>query len=60
MWQRAMKLDYTPIVHVAKVKPKAERCGRSVGVFQAGAEAYQAVSLQTQSRRITWGQRHSE
>ncbi len=24
MWQRAMKLDYTPIVHVAKVKPKAE------------------------------------
>lgn len=24
MWQRAMKLDYTPIVHVAKVKPKKE------------------------------------
>lgn len=24
MWQRAMKLDYTPIVHVAKVKPKQE------------------------------------
>lgn len=24
MWQRAMKLDYTPIVHVAKVKPKTE------------------------------------
>lgn len=24
MWQRAMKIDYTPIVHVAKVKPKAE------------------------------------
>ena len=24
MWQRAMKLDYTPIVHVAKVKPKSE------------------------------------
>lgn len=24
MWQRAMKLDYTPIVHVAKVKPKME------------------------------------
>lgn len=24
MWQRAMQLDYTPIVHVAKVKPKAE------------------------------------
>ncbi|ONK22637.1 hypothetical protein BLX87_14755 [Bacillus sp. VT-16-64] len=24
MWQRAMRLDYTPIVHVAKVKPKAE------------------------------------
>ena len=53
MWQRAMKLDYMPIVHVAKVKPKAERGGRSVGVFQAGAEAYQAVSLQAQSRRIT-------
>lgn len=24
MWQRAMKLDYTPIVHVAKVKPQKE------------------------------------
>lgn len=24
MWQRAMKLDYKPIVHVARVKPKAE------------------------------------
>lgn len=24
MWQRAMKLDYIPIVHVAKVKPKKE------------------------------------
>lgn len=24
MWQRAMKIDYTPIVHVAKVKPKRE------------------------------------
>lgn len=24
MWQRAMKLDYTPIVHIAKVKPKKE------------------------------------
>lgn len=24
MWQRAMKLDYTPIIHVAKVKPKKE------------------------------------
>lgn len=24
MWQRAMKLDYTPIVHVAKVKPKRD------------------------------------
>lgn len=24
MWQRAMQLDYTPIVHVARVKPKAE------------------------------------
>lgn len=24
MWQRAMKLDYTPIVHVARVKPKSE------------------------------------
>ena len=24
LWGKAMKLDYTPIVHVAKVKPKAE------------------------------------
>lgn len=24
MWQKAMKLDYIPIVHVAKVKPKKE------------------------------------
>lgn len=24
MWQKAMKIDYTPIVHVAKVKPKKE------------------------------------
>lgn len=24
MWQRAMRLDYTPIVHIAKVKPKVE------------------------------------
>ena len=24
MWQRAMKIDYMPIVHVAKVKPKTE------------------------------------
>lgn len=24
MWQRAMKIDYTPIVHVAKVRPKVQ------------------------------------
>lgn len=24
MWQRAMKIDYTPIVHIAKVKPKKD------------------------------------
>lgn len=24
MWQRAMKIDYTPIVHIARVKPKKD------------------------------------
>lgn len=39
MWQRAMKLDYTPIVHVARVKPKSE----SMNLVDAEEELRQTI-----------------
>lgn len=39
MWQRAMQVDYTPIVHVARVKPKSE----SMNLVEVEQELRQSI-----------------